>query len=338
MRIKYQIFLLISGMLVLFWCAVFFHSQIGQAVLYAGERCIRIILPSLYFFSILAAFCVRSGFLEILARPFGKNADLWLIVFFSQIGGYPVGAQLLHNMYQEGRISRKLEQNLLCACIGCGFGFLFATVGDSVRKALLIWLMLSIPNFLLAGFFLHSEKNRNQKTKFPEQRPFSVLLTESVESAAAAMLKICGMILAFGAGMGILQGVFGKLSALPASILEVSNLSDYMKNGGFLPAAAGLLSFGGLCVHCQIVAVCENHLDWKKFLLCRILTAVCSGLLCQFGMKFLFPEQMPVFLTETFVSVHDEPSRIPVCCLLVMSVFVLKKYDFFQKTLTNAKK
>ena len=137
----------ISGMLLLFSGAVYFHEQVGDSILNAGERCILVILPSLYFFSVLAAFCVKSGFLEILAKPFGKDAVLWLTVFFSQIGGYPVGAQLLHNLYQEGRISRNLEQKLLCACVGCGFGFLFATVGGSTRNALLIWLILSIPNF-----------------------------------------------------------------------------------------------------------------------------------------------------------------------------------------------
>ena len=330
--------ILISGILLLFSGAVYFHEQVGQSVLNAGERCIFVILPSLYFFSILAAFCVKSGFLEILAKPSGKNAALWLIVCFSQIGGYPVGAQLLHHLYLEGRISRKLEQKLLCACVGCGFGFLFATVGGSTGNALLIWLILSIPNFLLAAFFLRSETSEMQKPELPEQKPFSVLLTESVESAASAMLKICGMILAFGALTGILEGISGKLPPVIGSILEISSLTEYMHSGGILPIAVGLLSFGGFCVHFQIAAVCENHIHWGMFLFCRVLTALCSGLLCAICMKYLFLEQIPVFLTETRISAYSTPSRIPAFCLLLMSVFVLKKYDFFHKILTNCKK
>ena len=336
--LKLHQILLISGMVICFSGAVYFHQQTGREILNAGERCITVILPSLYLFSVLASFCVKSGFLELCAKPFRKDADLWLIVFFSQIGGYPVGAQLLHSMYQEGKISEIQEQKLLCACVGCGFGFLFATVGGNVRTALLLWLILSIPNFLLAGIFIRSEVSRNQKTEFPERKPFSVLLTESVETGASAMLKICGMILAFGAFMGMLEGLTGGIPAVIRSILEISSLSDYMRNGGALPIAVSLLSFGGICVHVQIASVSENHIRWGIFWICRLLVSVSSGLLCAFSMKFLFPESVPVFLSETRISVHSTPSMIPACCLAVMSVFVLKKYDFFDKILTNCKK
>lgn len=336
--LKSRQILLILGILTCFSGAVYFHQQAGQGVLNAGERCITVILPSLYLFSILASFCVKSGFLELLAKPFRKNAVLWLIVFFSQLGGYPVGAQLLHSMYQEGKISEAQEQKLLCACFGCGFGFLFATVGGNVRTALLVWLILTVPNLLLAGVFLRRMKTEIQPDETPVRKPFSVLLTESVESSASAMLKICGMILAFGAFMGMLEGLTGKIPSVVRSILEISSLSEYMKSGGILPAAVSLLSFGGLCVHCQIASVCENRIQWGMFWLCRILTSVSSGLLCAVSMKFLFPESVPVFLSEMQISVHSTPSRIPACCLAVMSVFVLKKYDFFDKMLTNCKK
>lgn len=299
------------------------------------------ILPSLYLFSVLAAFCVKSGFLEMLARDlqkiFKSHAVLWLIVFFSQIGGYPVGAQLLHTMYQEGNISQEQEKNLLCCCMGCGFGFLFAIVGENLRTALLLWLIITVPNFILAVFFLRSVPEI-KKDSISEKKSFSVLLTESVENAAGAMLKICGMILAFGAFMGILNGLTGNLSQITASILEISNLSAYMKNGGTLPVTAGLLSFGGFCVHFQIAAVCENHISWAKFLLCRILTAVSSGLLCRISLQYLIPESVPVFLSEEISLSYSTGNAVPACCLVIMSVFVLKKYDFFDKSLTNCKK
>lgn len=341
MGLLYHRRLWIPGILILFAGAIYFHEQIGQSILDAGERCIIVILPSLYLFSILAAFCIKSGMLEQLAEPFGKHrakAVIWLIVIFSQMGGYPTGAQLLHSLYQEGGISREQEEKLLCACMGSGFGFLFATVGGNLRTALMLWLILSVPNWILAYFFIRSMPSVNQNSIRSESKTFSALLTESVESAAAAMLKICGMILAFGALMGILNGISGEIPPLIGSILEISSLSEYTHHGGSLPVAAGLLSFGGLCVHIQIAAVCENHIDWKRFWICRILTAGISGLLCTFSMNFLFPESVPVFLEETTVSIHSSSSMIPTCCLLVMSVFVLKKYDFFHKILTNEQK
>ena len=341
-KLNYSMLAFSLIMMFLFSSAVYFHEQTGQAVLEAGERCITVILPSLYFFSVLTAFSVKSGILEYLAYPFQKifkaDAVLWIVVLFSQIGGYPVGAQLLHNLYHEGRISQKQEQNLLCVCMGSGFGFLFAAVQGNTKIALWMWLMLSIPNLLLACFLIRSEKVNFDKMPVPVKKSFSVLITESVESAAAAMLKICGMILAFGAWMGILKGFFGELHPILNSMLEISSLSDYMHHGGTLPAAAGLLSFGGICVHFEIAAICEGHLSWLKFWFCRLLSAGSSVFLTSVSLKYLFPESLPVFLSGTEISVSGSTNYIPACCLAVMSVFVLKKYDFFHKILTNCKK
>lgn len=325
----------------LFLGTVVFHTQVRQAVISTGTRCLTVIVPSLYLFSILAVGCVKSGFLEWLVRPFQKfckaDLSLWGIVLFSQIGGYPIGGQLLHTLYQEQKISRQQEQDLLCVCMGCGFGFLFAVVGGSTRTALLLLACMVLPNLLLAMWIL---RNCPKGSESEQKEPLSVscLITESVSSGAESMLKICSMILAFGAFMGILQGIAGTLSPLVRSILEISNLTDYLQNGGHLPEAVALLSFGGICVQLQISAVTENHLAWVKFLLCRVVVSGLSYGLCRL-MFFCIPaEKIPVFLTEYQYSVSRFPDLLPVCCLMLMSVLVLKKYHFFYKILTNSKK
>lgn len=332
--------LLLIWVLISFTGAVYFHEQVGKAVLEAGKRCISVILPSLYLFSILSVFMIKSGILEYFTRPLRKispHAELWGIVFFSQIGGYPTGAQLLHSLYQEGRLTKQQEENLLCSCMGSGFGFLFATVGGNLTLALTLWGILSLPNFFLAWLILRSMPEQ-ENFSLPERKNFSVLLTESVENAAAAMLKICGMILAFSAWTGIFNNIIAHLPEWAESILEISNLTKYMQNGGNLPTAVSLLSFGGICVHIQLATISENHFNWKKFWLSRSLTAGISGILCRTGMKFLFPESIPVFWSETKVSLYSAPSAIPTYCLILMSVFLLKKYNFFANSLTSAEK
>ncbi|MDE6657494.1 MAG: hypothetical protein K2J88_02790, partial [Oscillospiraceae bacterium] len=83
--------------------AVYFYQSVSVAILEAGKRCILILIPSLYIFSILASFSVKANLLIFLAKPFEKifqkllhtDAILFIIILFSQIGGYPVGAQIL---------------------------------------------------------------------------------------------------------------------------------------------------------------------------------------------------------------------------------------------------
>ena len=348
MKKSYQVFIMGIVLCTLLTGAVYFHTQVSRAVIMAGKRCFLSVLPSLYLFSILAAFFVKSGILEGMAKPFQRfcqkvfktDALLLMIVFFSQIGGYPVGAQLVHSLYQEGRISEAQERTLLCVCMGCGFGFLLGTVHGNPSTVLFIWLVMSVPNFFLALLFLRNMYTEIRNESRQNQKAFAVLLTESVESAASAMLKVSAMILAFAALMGIAEGIFSNPDDIIRSMLEISNLSGYAQNGSSLPMTAALLSFGGICVHLQIGAVCENHMAWGKFWLCRIVTSVMTYGLCRLGLHWIVPVYLPVFLSETQLSAvrSSSLSMIPGCCLAVMSVFVLKKYDFCNKILTNLKK
>ncbi|MDE6087866.1 MAG: hypothetical protein K2G25_05710 [Oscillospiraceae bacterium] len=334
--------------LILFFLAgaVLFYPAAAASVLNAGKRCVCVLIPSLYLFSILASLSVRTGLLSILAQPFQKcfrkflhrDAMLCMILLFSQVGGYPVGAQILHELSRNRIITPEQEQNLLCVCMGSGFGFILGTAGGTLRTALLFWVIISVPNLLWGWFLLRDVYTRNFEN--PEHPGFVVAFTQSVECAAQAMLKICGMILAFSGFLGILEGVFRQFSIrIPeviGSILEVSNVTAYLQNGGTLAGAAALLSFGGICVHLQIAAVTENQLKFQKFWLIRIIL---SGVVYFLGQlipwNFVEAENTAVSVFLMFspdqVSFTGNENVIPSICLLVMSVFLLRKHYFFRK-------
>ncbi|MDE5769342.1 MAG: hypothetical protein K2H82_08155 [Oscillospiraceae bacterium] len=336
--------------------AVLFYPAAAASVLDAGKRCVCVLIPSLYLFSILASLSVRTGLLSALAQPFQKffrkflhrDAMLCMILLFSQVGGYPVGAQILHELSQNCMITPKQEQNLLCVCMGSGFGFILGTAGGTLQTALLFWVIISVPNLLWGWFLLRDmytenlkDLNKNsEKSGNSASSGFVSVFTQSVECAAQAMLKICGMILAFSGFLGILEGIFQqfliRIPAVIGSILEVSNVTAYLQNGGTLAGAAALLSFGGICVHLQIAAVTENQLKFRKFWLIRIIL---SGIVYFLGrlIPWNFVEAgntaVSVFLmfNPDQVSFTGNENVIPSVCLLVMSVFLLRKHYFLRK-------
>ncbi|MDE5565154.1 MAG: hypothetical protein K2I93_08345, partial [Oscillospiraceae bacterium] len=130
--------------------AMVWHVQVSAGVLAAGERCVRVLVPSLYLYSILAAVCTKSGLLAAKGR-----GGLAAVLLFSQFGGYPVGAQLLHGMRKNGCLTAEEERWMLCVCIGCGPGFLLGTVCSQMPLRAGLWMLLSVslPN-LLAGVLL----------------------------------------------------------------------------------------------------------------------------------------------------------------------------------------
>lgn len=323
MRKEIRLVLTGAGTLVVLAGAVCLHTRMQEAVLAAGERCVTVLIPSLFLFSILAAFSVRTGLLYLLTRPGAGlcrrlriEPELAGVLLFSQMGGYPAGAQMLRAM--GSRLAPGDVRRLQCVCIGCGPGFLLGTVGAGAPVQSVAWLLLSVslPNLVLGGILLRGIRLEGEPQTGTE--PLAVSLTASVESASAAMLKICGMVMAFAA----LMGMAGIPDALVQSLLEISCLTVYLRQGGTLPTAVGLLCFGGVCVHLQTAAITGRGLPWY-FWPVRLLAAAAAYGLCMAGMQLMPAAAVPaVLLEEQAAPAVGDP--VPGLCLAVMAVLLLR--------------
>lgn len=274
------------------------------------------------------------------------DAAFLLILVFSQIGGYPVGVQLIQQLRQKSAISEAQAQRMLCCCFGCGPAFLLGTVGGYMelphRVCVLLMLSVMLPNLLIGLYTILRCGEIPKKTKLSlAPAEFSA----AVESGAAAMLKICSMILIFAALMGMFSGLrfwqeYLDMAAallhcrpqLPksacAAFFEISNLTEFLRQGGSLPAAAAFLSFGGLCVHMQNAAICGEAFPWLRFWIVRGSCAFSSYWICRIGLHFMGGDAV----LQTFRQVHSfEPaltqgSILPVLCLFVMALLLLNQY------------
>ncbi len=346
-------FLAVPVSILLFAAAVRSHTAVSEAILAAGTRCVYVIIPSLYLFSILASFCTRTGILEAAAAPLRRicrralhmDSTVLVILLFSQIAGYPIGTQLVRQLQEKGAVNDRQAQLMLCCCFGCGPAFLLGVFGTAAQLpegfCQLLMLAVCLPNLLLGLLLCRWE---------PQERTgrislHSTDLTASVESGAAAMLKICSMILLFAAGMG-LAGSFLPLGCLAenaaeltgcspelvkqtsSAILEISGLTACLQSGGGPAAAAALLSFGGICVHLQNAAIYGDGFPWRKFLLARCACAFCSYWLCLGGMHLLpGGTAFPVFRRiQPYTAVPTQEGILPVLCLTVMALLLLRRH------------
>ncbi len=338
------LFALMAGVL-------FFWREVSAAVLHAGERCVRIVIPSLYCFSILAALCVKSGILERMAgilapvcRRIHVDAVLVTVLLFSQIGGYPVGAQLLHQLCENGRITKEQEASLLCVCLCSGPAFALGTVcscgGISSTVGWMLLASILLPNLVYGLLLLRRQPlSRMNRTAL---RLNAQCLTDSVMNGAGAMVKISAMILFFAAAMAVVRSAAemllaeGRLPALPfpevmwkswaSCTLEISTLPAFLAAGGSLPMAAALLSFGGICVHCQVAAICEGNLYWGSFLAVRVVLAAVSFGLCSFLLD-LCPGIAPASLTIAEPVKAGGTYTPAVWCLLLMTGMLLARHN-----------
>lgn len=300
---------LLVCMAVLLW-----QNETASAAVRQGlTLCARSVIPSLFPFFVVVSFAVGCGFFAVLRRlglPVGAAVFLVGIV-----GGYPVGARTVGELYRGGGLARERAETLLTFCNNAGPSFIFSIAGVGVFGSQKIGLALygiHILSALAAGGLLDGLRSvRNvsktagsdMKTARCDMKPagncmksagngtkLPALFVSCVGSAAAAMVNICAFVIFFLVVMALVRQAWPGLPPLALGLLEVTGgiTSLEASPAGFCMAAA-LLGWGGVSVHCQTAAVLEDTgLSLRRYLLTKALQAVISALfalgLCCFSL------------------------------------------------------
>ena len=91
-----------------------FSTEIRQGVVRGLSLSAQSVIPSLFIFTAMSLFIIKSGLGQILGRlicPVTRplldlSADQSAVFLISMVAGYPVGAKLLNSLYLDGKISR----------------------------------------------------------------------------------------------------------------------------------------------------------------------------------------------------------------------------------------
>ncbi len=307
---------LLVCMAVLLW-----QNETASAAVRQGLMlCARSVIPSLFPFFVVVSFAVGCGFFAVLRRmglPVG--AAVFLV---GVVGGYPVGARTVGELYRSGGLSKARAETLLTFCNNAGPSFIFSIAGVGVFGSQKIGLALygiHILSALAAGGLLgalHFTKNASKPTGFDMKHgsndmksarcdmktasdrtklagngaKLPALFVSCVGSAAAAMVNICAFVIFFLVVMALVRQAWPAVPPLALGLLELTGGVTSLEASpvGFCMAAA-LLGWGGVSVHCQTAAVLEDTgLSLRRYLLAKALQAVISALFALGVCRFLF--------------------------------------------------
>lgn len=306
------------------------------------------LIPSLFPFMVLSSYISASSPAEfisrILEKPFKsvfRTSGYGIIAFLlGAVGGYPVGAKTVAELYESGKISQNDARRLLFWCINPGPSFLITSVGSfmlgNTKSGIIIYfscLFASLTigylcRFLSSGEIYPLEKNN--------KKAYENVFVKSVTKGSEGMLNICGWVLTFC----VLASLCDALK-LPASISyiikSVGEVTTGCKNavleGLSLPVIAGICGFGGFAVICQCASyasVCKTQL--KHLITSRLINSALSGIYCSFLIK-LFPqcEKVSVIIGSPtapltlYHSISASIILIIMCLLLILDVDNRKK-------------
>lgn len=253
----------------------------AQACRDALSLCAQTVIPSLFPFFVLSSLLVSGGgadafsaLLGGLMRPlFGLGGAGASALALGLLGGYPVGARTVAELYGAGTLEKKEAERLLGFCNNAGPGFLLGICGGAVlhspRAGLYLYLT-HVSSALLTGILLCRDLPRRgavyrKPTQSADAAPFASLFSAAVRSALAGIGNVCAFVVLFLVLLRLLTAAFpaavsdSALYPLLLGFVELTNGVTALSatRDGFVGCAV-LLAWGGLSVHAQTLSVLDG--------------------------------------------------------------------------------
>ena len=352
-RIQLLLLATVTGMLAIVFIAK--PDIVMTSVRNATHLCADTVVPSLFPFLILSSFIVNAGLAQksgkllspVTSFIFNLPGIAGTAILMGLIGGFPVGPKMTSQLYEKGYISQNQAKTMMLFTINAGPAFVISTVGfsmfGSIQYGLLLYISMILSSMTI-GIVVCGRLKESPTDVKPGSETANNLgeaLCVSVNSGTSSIINICAFVILFAAltsAIGIFINNTQTINCITA-ILEVTRgcstfaaEAHTLSSTVILPLTAAVLSFSGICVHCQIFDCIRNvGLPYHRFLIWRGIGAALAALYCRAGV-LLFPEKYQVF-SNMAESVNAEFSlSIATCaCMLFMSILLILDLDIDEK-------
>ena len=314
--------LYIFASLGIFAALLIFPKAAAEAVKDGLIMCGQVIIPSLFPFFIATNLLNELGASKLISNalaPFGARLGIsghGVSAFIIGVtGGYPLGAAYTALLRSQGLISREEASRLLVFCNNSGPAFIVGAAGIGVFSSAAVGFFLYAVHILSAlSFGIMICPKAPCDICYDEDIfapvSFSAAITASVRRSADSVIGVCAFVIAFSTLNGVLDGMditrilAGELSyrlgaelswcrALLSGILELGNGIGGMSGLDIRPLnlalAAFILSWGGLSVHFQTLAMISGtDIKTARYMIGRLMIALMAASLSLLGTSIVF--------------------------------------------------
>ncbi len=289
------------------------------------ELCIKTVIPALFPFFFLTGIItdMLNQPLRKIFRPIGKlykipaGAESTLIL--GLLGGYPIGAQAVHNLYQAGYLNKNAARRMLPFCNNPGPAFIFGMIGclfDSIIVPWVIWCIIILSSFM-TSLISPASNDLCCNTVFKEKTGF-------LEASIKAMAKVCGWVILFRVLLTFLQRWIlwlfpPEITIFITGLLELTNGCISLLSSANIVfrfcCATVMLSFGGICVTMQTVGIAGDLIS-KQYFMGKLFQMFVSLPLSYIAAKILF--SLPLTFTGILIAMSS-------LCIAIFIGYLLRK-------------
>ena len=317
-----------------------FPETAAQGISDGVDLSLGTLIPSLYPFMVLSTLIVEldlfkrtPAIAESISRAvFGISGKGIAVFILSLIGGLPLGCRMTSELYEKGEISLCEGRRMMLFCYCCGPAFTISSLGlymlGSKQAGMIIYLSLILSALtvgILSRFFGEEDDYRLSRKTTSESDGFSVSFVRAVSSGSTGILGVCAWVILFSCINRLVEilPMSYSFKLFFYSVSEVTN-GVYLSAGNLsLPIIAGIVGFGGLCGHCQVMPyVIKLRLKYKYFFTGRVVCASLTAIYCELLLKF-YPISYQVF------SIGTAPQKSSLGISAVYSISMLTTAGLF---------
>ncbi|MDE6758338.1 MAG: hypothetical protein K2O95_04320 [Clostridia bacterium] len=270
------------------------------------------LFPFFFFTKLLTGLGMANSLGRALKRPISRlyNApgESGYILVMSLISGYPIGAKLISDFYENGIFSVKNCKKVSSFTSTSGPLFVVGTVGTlmfSSPKAGYVLFLCHALGALINGLLYRGRKSVSEISAMPASAKDDKLLNNSITSSILSVLIVGGyiaifsMIIDIAIDIKLVDAIAFLLekplswfsipsevaSATVISMIEITRGCQAFAQSGIdikiiLPFVAGLLSFGGLSITFQSLTFLKNcKIKTPYYFLTKLTQAIITFLI-----------------------------------------------------------
>jgi len=298
----------------------------------AIQLCLTTVIPSLFPMCVLTSVITNATigkiipFANILHRISGMPMGSESLLTAGMIGGYPLGAKLVAEFYEDGTLSKTQADWMLTFCSNAGPAFVFGLCGKLFTEPiapLTIWSIQICSALMVARTF----RCTNSEQVRISTRNNS--LQNIIWGSTKAMGTICAWIILFRVIIGAVERwVFFMIpkdaNILLKCILELTCGIVALPMIGneqvrFIICSTAL-TLGGICIYMQTASLIGS-LDKKSYIKGKLLQSAYSLFLAVCCIKIVY----------TSGAIHYFAPLFPI--VLIFSAVFLQKAMAFSKTI-----
>lgn len=284
----------------------------------ALKICATLLIPSLFPLTVASELATETGAIEkisydiggMISKLFGIKRTASSPYFLGILGGYTSSCKSTVTLFENKKINEDDCKGVIAISSMPSLAFLTSFVGSEVLNNTTDgWILWGITVFstLVLGLF-NRLFNKNQQTmrigqiqlhSTPINKKISRIIVDAISHSAQAMLLICGFVVFFSVLIRVLdftllylntpnearRFILGALEITygVTSCKEIKN--ELLKR----VLCAFFIGWSGLCVHFQVIALCEKiNFSFKRYFLLKFLQGIICSLIAFLVFRFKF--------------------------------------------------